>query len=70
MTYKLGMAMDIMTLIRENDQHGLTLSIDLIHPNDFTERLYYGAEYSYRDMFFSEDINQIMMNKIFLLEAV
>jgi len=52
MTYKLGMAMDIMTLIRENDQHGLTLSIDLVHPNDFTERLYYGAEYSYRDMFF------------------
>ncbi len=52
LTFKFGMAMDVMPLIQESDQHGFTLCIDAIHPRDYTERLHFGGEYNFRDMLF------------------
>lgn len=52
LTFKFGMAMDIMTLIQESDQHGFTVSIDAIHPRDYTERLHFGGEYNFQNKLF------------------
>ncbi|MFO7888894.1 MAG: PorV/PorQ family protein [bacterium] len=52
LTFKFGMAMDIMSLMQESDKHKLTLSVDAMHPRDFTERLYFGGEYNFRDILF------------------
>lgn len=47
MTFKLGMAMDVLN----RGPHFLTVEVDGIHPNDNIEQLGIGAEYWYNSMF-------------------
>lgn len=47
MTFKLGLAMDIIN----RGSHFMTVEVDGIHPNDNVEQLAIGAEYVYNNMF-------------------
>ena len=47
MTFKLGMAMDVIN----RGPHFLTVEVDGIHPNDNVEQLGIGAEYWYNNLF-------------------
>jgi Uncharacterised protein family (UPF0164) len=52
LTFKFGMAMDVTSLLLPETPHSITLSVDAIHPRDYTERLNFGLEYGFRNMFF------------------
>ncbi len=49
LTFVLGFAMDIMDLMGEH-KSPLILSVDALHPRDFTERIHVGAEYTLLEM--------------------
>ena len=49
LTFVLGFAMDVFDLIGDYDS-SLLLSIDAIHPRDYTERIHIGAEYLLMNM--------------------
>ena len=52
LTFKLGIAMEISDFwSQENENHKLTLSTDLLHPRDYTERVHLGMEYWFKNMF-------------------
>lgn len=53
LSFKFGAAMNVLQLLQpaESD-HGLTVSADAIHLRDFSERLHFGMEYSFKKMFF------------------
>ena len=44
LTFNIGASMNVMDLIGMEEQ-SLLLSVDAVHPRDFTERLHVGAEY-------------------------
>ena len=50
LTFTIGFAMDVLDFMGEHE-NALTVSIDATHPRDYTERLHFGAEYMYMDMF-------------------
>jgi len=50
LTFTIGAAMDVLDLLGEHE-NALLLSIDAIHPRDYTERLNIGAEFLLMDMF-------------------
>ena len=50
LTFRLGTAMDVIGFFNEGSNQALTLSLDLIHPRDYTERLHMGAEYWFSHM--------------------
>jgi len=50
--FKFGAAMDILKFWTDSKLHTLTLSIDAVHPRDFSERMHFGLEYIYNKMFF------------------
>ncbi|MFZ0391562.1 MAG: PorV/PorQ family protein [Calditrichia bacterium] len=52
LTFKFGVAMDITRVWMEESPHNLTLAIDALHPRDYSERLHFGLEYSFRNMVF------------------
>jgi len=48
MVLRMGLAMDVTDLFMESDKSlGLLVSLDALHPNDHTERVHLGAEFSY-----------------------
>lgn len=48
LTFSLGMAMNVLsTLLPEDKNHKLTLSIDAIQPRDYSDRIQIGGEYWY-----------------------
>ena len=48
----MGLAMDVSDLIiRSNKNLALNLAIDVLHSNDFTERIHLGSEVVYLDRF-------------------
>ncbi|TSA22378.1 DUF3308 domain-containing protein [bacterium] len=49
MTLVIGVAMDVLDLAGEHE-NSLLVSIDAVHPRDFTERVNVGAEYTYMKM--------------------
>jgi hypothetical protein len=52
MDWRFGMAMDLMTLLPgESSNHKLTFAWDLSHPRDYSERLHFGLEYSFAELF-------------------
>lgn len=51
LTFKIGIAMDILDFFGEHPNNTFLLAIDAIHPRDYTERLHIGAEYWFKDMF-------------------
>jgi long-subunit fatty acid transport protein len=52
LTFKIGLAMNLLDLVEEESSHLLTLSVDAVHPRDYTERLHFGLEYGFKEMFF------------------
>jgi hypothetical protein len=51
MDLRVGLAMNLLSLFwNENLDHNLTMSVDLSHPRDYSERLHFGFEYSYSQM--------------------
>lgn len=49
---RMGVAMDILTILAPEGSSSLILSIDATHPRDYKERLHIGMEYSFRDILF------------------
>jgi long-subunit fatty acid transport protein len=49
LTFKIGAAMNIMDFMGEF-KNPLLISIDALHPRDYTERIHVGGEYWYNDM--------------------
>jgi len=48
LTFRLGVGMNIMDLWSESDpDHSLDITVDALHPRDFSERLSVGAEYKF-----------------------
>jgi hypothetical protein len=52
LTFKFGVAMDLMTLWSEKSIHKLTMDVDALHLRDYSERLHVGLEYSLNNMVF------------------
>lgn len=52
MTFRVGMAMDVIKPFNVKSQHSLTLAADFIHSRDYSERVNVGAEYGFGDQFF------------------
>ncbi len=52
LTFRFGLAMDLMTMIDEDSDHKVTLAVDALHPRDYSERLHFGCEYQFKDLFF------------------
>jgi len=50
LTFRIGVAMDVLDLLGEH-KNGLLLSVDALHPRDYTERIQVGGEYLYKNMF-------------------
>lgn len=46
--FTMGMAMDILDLVPvdDNQSNSLTLAIDFLHPNNYTERINFGLDYT------------------------
>ncbi len=50
LTFTIGVAMDLLDFMGEHE-NALLLSVDAVHPRDYTERLNIGAEFLLMDMF-------------------
>jgi hypothetical protein len=51
LTFKMGISMNVFDLFMEqNSPHALLVSIDAIHPRDYSEQLNFGAEYTMMNM--------------------
>jgi len=48
--FTIGVAMDVMDMIGAQDQ-SLLVSVDAVHPRDFSERVNFGAEYTVFNIF-------------------
>lgn len=51
LTFRIGVAMDLLDLTGGSENSSFLLAIDAIHPRDYTERLHIGGEYWYADLF-------------------
>jgi long-subunit fatty acid transport protein len=49
LTFVIGAAMDVLDLVGDHE-NSLLLSIDAVHPRDYTERINFGAEYTFMKM--------------------
>jgi len=53
LTFKFGLAMDITDLwMTAETPHRLLVSVDAVHPRDYSERMHFGLEYGYNNLFF------------------
>ncbi|MBN2367372.1 MAG: PorV/PorQ family protein [Calditrichaeota bacterium] len=52
LTFKFGMAMNVTGLWIPESDHGITFAVDALHPRDYSERLHFGLEYSFKEMVF------------------
>ncbi|MCF7805465.1 MAG: PorV/PorQ family protein [Candidatus Marinimicrobia bacterium] len=52
LTFKFGIAMDMTSFWTSESPHSVLLSVDAIHPRDYTERMNFGLEYGFKNMFF------------------
>lgn len=50
LTFKIGAAMDIMDVVMGEHSDPLLISVDALHPRDYTERIQVGAEYWFKGM--------------------
>ena len=50
LTFKMGVAMDILDFFGEHPDNSFVVDIDAVHPRDYTERLHVGGEFWYKNM--------------------
>ncbi len=50
LTFRLGIAADVLDFIGGFEQHSLLVDVDALHPRDYTERVHVGAEYLYNNL--------------------
>lgn len=50
LTFRIGVAMDVLDLIGGVPNNSFLISIDALHPRSYTERLQVGGEYWFRDL--------------------
>jgi len=51
LTFKIGMAMDLIDLVEEDHpDRSLVFCIETVHPRDYTQRLHLGLEFTYMNM--------------------
>ncbi len=52
LTFKIGVSMNLFDLLEnvDHDLHGMLLSVDAIHPRDFSEQINLGLEYNFMNM--------------------
>jgi hypothetical protein len=50
LTFKIGIAMDILDFMGEHQDYSFLLAIDAIHPRDYTERIHIGGEFWFKNM--------------------
>lgn len=50
LTFSIGAAMDVLDLMGDDHENAFLLSVDAIHPRDFTERINVGGEFLFMDM--------------------
>ena len=51
LNYRVGAAMNMLSLFNIDESQILTLSVETIHPRDYTERVHVGAEYVLNNIF-------------------
>ena len=53
LTYFIGIAFDALEMVGDTDKekHSLTIAVDAVHPRDYSERVHFGAEYWFMNMF-------------------
>lgn len=49
-TFKVGVAMNVLSLILKNTDHGLQICGETVHPYDHKEKIQLGAEYQFRNL--------------------
>ncbi|UCH09301.1 MAG: PorV/PorQ family protein [Fidelibacterota bacterium] len=52
LTFKFGLAMDLLSLLGDPAAHTLTVAVDALHPRDYTERIHLGVEYRFHNLLF------------------
>jgi hypothetical protein len=50
LTFKFGLAMDVLSVWMHESSHKLTLATEYVHPRDYSERINVGLEYSLSDL--------------------
>lgn len=50
LTFTIGAAMDMLDLMGDDHENAFILSLDAVHPRDFTERIHVGGEFLFMDM--------------------
>ena len=51
LTFQVGVAMNIFSVFEMEENQSMTVSMEAIHPRDYTERYHVGAEYIYDNIF-------------------
>lgn len=51
LTFRIGVAADVLDYLGSISNSSLLLSVDALHPRDYTERLHFGGEYTYSNVF-------------------
>jgi len=50
LTFNIGTAMDVLDIFMPDHNNPLILSVDAVHPRDYTERIHVGGEYWWNDL--------------------
>jgi hypothetical protein len=50
LTFRMGVAMDILDFLGEHPNHSLLVDLELVHPRDYTKRYHLGVELSILEM--------------------
>jgi hypothetical protein len=48
---RMGVAMNVLGMVPGAEGHSLQVSVEVAHPNDYSDRVYFGGEYSFQDLF-------------------
>ncbi len=49
---RFGMAMNVLAAIPGVEDHSLQVSVEVAHPNDYSDRVYLGGEYCFQNFFY------------------
>jgi hypothetical protein len=50
LTFKIGLAIDILDIFGEHPDRSFLVEMDVVHPRDYGQRLHFGGEYWYKDI--------------------